>query len=55
MKIILIAAILVALSGCRGLTYDEQDYKDDIRQDALGFFLGLDGHSETDYSPSGLR
>lgn len=42
MKIILIAAILVALSGCRGLSYDERDGEDNIRQDFVGFVLGLE-------------
>jgi len=52
MKALLLSLITISLLlsvGCRGLSYDDQDAKDDIRQDALGFILGLDGHSETDY------
>lgn len=42
LPLILASAILSGcLSGCRGLSYDQADYDDDIRQDGVGFLLGL--------------
>lgn len=46
---IILTLILLFSAGCRGLSYDEQDAKDGIRQDLFGFILGLDGNSDTDY------
>lgn len=45
--IILIIATLI-LGGC-SIGYDAEDLENDRRQDLIGYILGLDGHSETEY------
>jgi hypothetical protein len=46
MKALIFCTILIIsanfLAGCRGLSYDEQDAQDGIRQDLVGFILGLE-------------
>lgn len=53
MKSILLSllAIVALLSGCRGISYTEQDAKDGIRQDLGGFALGLKETPSTEYAP----
>ena len=50
MKTIPILLILSLLSGC-AIGYDEENLANDRRQDLVGYILGLDGHSETEYAP----
>ena len=47
-KLLLILLGLSLLSGC-SIGYDEEDWANDRRQDLIGYLLGLDGHSETEY------
>ena len=44
-KVALISVATILLSGC----YTAQDLENDRRQDLIGYILGLDGHSETEY------
>lgn len=39
---IILTLILLFSAGCRGLSYDEQDAQDGVRQDLWGFILGLE-------------
>lgn len=50
MKAILLSLITISvlLSGC-SIGYTDEDLKNDRRQDLIGYILGLDGHSETEY------
>lgn len=48
MKYLLLIPILALLAGC-SVGYNDEDLANDTRQDLVGYVLGLDGHSETEY------
>ena len=46
MKILALITITLLLSGC----YTTEDAENDRRQDLIGFILGLDGDTGTEYN-----
>jgi uncharacterized protein YceK len=42
MKYLVLALIVIALSGCSSVGYDQTDAENDRRQDLIGYILGLE-------------